>query len=347
MEQVELRNYLESSTDTDNVAHVEASALAPSCGDQRYKGYADWEFTSSCRDINRMHHQRLRAIERQLQYLLDKADEYQTHLLYRHDNMQKEHFAHVVPTFLRTCQPYFTYLESTARSFLPQHTPPPMYIRSRLLDFSQKLCERLEQLVLTYASFDFLSLEETDPASVSHFYIGKCQIDSVGLSIYRYCRLAPYLAGVHTGLYKRMRWNVERPRESLQQEMDGEMEGHPEEDWPVAGKGRATETEYYFLCYEDAPEEPAEGGYGEGKGETVAIGNMVKMWSIGQWIQTYPDPVRDDIYDWVLCWVPQARYHRLLCLGGEEPSACNATDCLLGALFSQQSPVEGPSRETT
>ncbi|XP_029595772.1 UPF0575 protein C19orf67 homolog isoform X2 [Salmo trutta] len=268
MEQVELRNYLESSTDTDNVAHVEASALAPSCGDQRYKGYADWEFTSSCRDINRMHHQRLRAIERQLQYLLDKADEYQTHLLYRHDNMQKEHFAHVVPTFLRTCQPYFTYLESTARSFLPQHTPPPMYIRSRLLDFSQKLCERLEQLVLTYASFDFLSLEETDPAS-------------------------------------------------------------------------------YFLCYEDAPEEPAEGGYGEGKGETVAIGNMVKMWSIGQWIQTYPDPVRDDIYDWVLCWVPQARYHRLLCLGGEEPSACNATDCLLGALFSQQSPVEGPSRETT
>ncbi|XP_052363748.1 UPF0575 protein C19orf67 homolog, partial [Oncorhynchus keta] len=136
---------------------------------------------------------------------------------------------------------------------------------------------------------------------VSHFYIGKCQIDSVGLSIYRYCRLAPYLAGVHTGLYKRMRWNVERPR----------------------------------------------GGDGEGKGETVAIGNMVKMWSIGQWIQTYPDPVRGDINDWVLCWIPQARYHRLLCLGGEEPSACNATDCLLGALFSQQSPVEGPSRETT
>jgi hypothetical protein len=34
----------------------------------------------------------------------------------------------------------------------------------QFLDFSQQLCERLEQLVLTYASFDFLSLEETDPA---------------------------------------------------------------------------------------------------------------------------------------------------------------------------------------
>ena len=80
-------------------------------------------------------------------------------------------------------------------------------------------------------------------SSVSHFYIGKCKIDSVGLSIYRYCRLAPYLAGVHTGLYKRIRWNVERPRESLQQETDGEMEGHPEEDKPVAGNARATTTE--------------------------------------------------------------------------------------------------------
>ncbi|XP_045075903.1 UPF0575 protein C19orf67 homolog [Coregonus clupeaformis] len=62
----------------------------------------------------------------------------------------------------------------------------------------------------------------------------------------------------------------------------------------------------YFLCYEDVPEEPAEGGDGEGKGETVAIGNVVRMWSIGQWVQTQPEPVTDDIYEWVLCWVPQA-----------------------------------------
>ncbi|XP_045071388.1 UPF0575 protein C19orf67 homolog, partial [Coregonus clupeaformis] len=108
--------------------------------------------------------QKLRPIEQQLQYLLNKADEFQAHLLYRRDNLQKENFARVVPTFLRTCQPYFTYLESTARSSLPQRTPLPVYIRSRLLDFSQQLCARLEQLVLTYASFDFLSLEEAEPA---------------------------------------------------------------------------------------------------------------------------------------------------------------------------------------
>ncbi|KAK6300465.1 hypothetical protein J4Q44_G00285630 [Coregonus suidteri] len=258
--------------------------------------------------------QKLRPIEQQLQYLLNKADEFQAHLLYRRDNLQKENFARVVPTFLRTCQPYFTYLESTARSSLPQRTPLPVYIRSR----------------------------EAEPASISHFYIGKCQIDSVRLSIYRYCCPAPYLAGVDTGLYKRMRWNVERPRESLQQETDGEMEGETEEDKPVAGKERATKTDYYFLCYEDVPEEPAEGGDGEGKGETVAIGNVVRMWSIGQWVQTQPEPVTDDIYEWVLCWVPQAQYHRLLCLGGEEPTACSATDCLLGALFSHRAQWKAP-----
>ncbi|XP_041730715.1 UPF0575 protein C19orf67 homolog isoform X1 [Coregonus clupeaformis] len=347
MEQGDTKNNPESSPDTENVEHLEDRALAPSCGDQRDStGDAAWKSTSSCHDINMMD-QKLRPIEQQLQYLLNKADEFQAHLLYRRDNLQKENFARVVPTFLRTCQPYFTYLESTARSSLPQRTPLPVYIRSRLLDFSQQLCARLEQLVLTYASFDFLSLEEAEPASISHFYIGKCQIDSVRLSIYRYCCPAPYLAGVDTGLYKRMRWNVERPRESLQQETDGEMEGETEEDKPVAGKERATKTDYYFLCYEDVPEEPAEGGDGGGKGETVAIGNVVRMWSIGQWVQTQPEPVTDDIYEWVLCWLPQAQYHRLLCLGGEEPTACSATDCLLGALFSQQSPVESPSPETT
>ncbi|XP_029537873.1 UPF0575 protein C19orf67 homolog isoform X1 [Oncorhynchus nerka] len=347
MEQGETKNNPESSPDTDSVAHVEDSALAPSCGDQiDNTGDANLESMSSGQDINLMD-QKLRPIEQQFQYLLTKADEFQTNLLSRSDILQKEIFACVVPTFLRTCQPYFTYLESTARSTLPQRRPLPMYIRSRLLDFSQKLCARLEQLVLTYASFDFLSLEEAEPASVSHFYIGKCQIDRVGLSIYRYCRLAPYLAGVHTGLYKRMRWNVERPSESLQEETDGEKEGHPEEDRPVAGKERATETEYYFLCYEEVTEDPAEGGDGVGKGETVAIGNVVKMWSIGQWVQMQPEPIKDDIYEWVLCCVPQAGYHRLLCLGVEEPSACAATDCLVRMLFSQQSPVAGPSHETT
>lgn len=25
---------------------------------------------------------------------------------------------------------------------------------------------------------------------------------------------------------------------------------------------------------------------------------MVRMWSIGQWLQVTPDPVTEDIYDW-------------------------------------------------
>lgn len=36
-------------------------------------------------------------------------------------------------------------------------------IPSQLLQFSQQLCSRLEQLVLLYASFSFFSLEESDP----------------------------------------------------------------------------------------------------------------------------------------------------------------------------------------
>lgn len=26
--------------------------------------------------------------------------------------------------------------------------------------------------------------------------------------------------------------------------------------------------------------------------------NVVRMWSIGQWVQVNPDPDREDIYDW-------------------------------------------------
>lgn len=33
----------------------------------------------------------------------------------------------------------------------------------QLLDFSQQLCDRLEQLVVTYASYGLLCLDETEP----------------------------------------------------------------------------------------------------------------------------------------------------------------------------------------
>ncbi|XP_036381983.1 UPF0575 protein C19orf67 homolog [Megalops cyprinoides] len=277
-----------------------------------------------------MMNEKLEPIERQLQNLLNKADEFQAHLVYRHDCLQKEGLALVVPTYLRTCHPYFTYLESTARSCLPQRTPLPPYIRSRLLQFSQQLCSRLEQLVLMYASFNFLSLEEADPSSVSHFYIGQCMMDRVRVSMFRYCRPAPFLAGVDErsgcGLYKRMRWNVERQRES-QAETDEKME---------RGRG-GSNTEYYFLCYEDVLTERNGGDYESGRErEADTESCVVRLWSIGQWVQTDPDPQKEDIYDWVLCAVPLGQYRQLLDLGLEEPSIGKATDCLLGVLFSQE-----------
>ncbi|KAM6971919.1 UPF0575 protein C19orf67 homolog [Aplochiton taeniatus] len=196
--------------------------------------------------------EKLRPIEQQLHYFLNQADDLQNHVVKRLDDSRGEGLVHVVPTFLHTCQPYFTYLESTARSTVPQRTPLPIYIRSRLLNFSKQLCARLEQLVLSYANYKILSLDEAAPNS-------------------------------------------------------------------------------YFLCYEEVPGKPPEG---EGEVQTVA---KDRMWSIGQWVQTYPDP--ENIDDWVLCEVPQAQYHKLLSLGGEEPSTCSATDCLLGALLCQQGPM--------
>ncbi|XP_067115785.1 UPF0575 protein C19orf67 homolog [Osmerus mordax] len=294
-----------------------------------------------CQDVNVLN-EKLRPIEQQLKYLLNKAEEVQAHLMHsRCDHVQNEGFSCAVPTFLRTCQPYFSYLESTARSSLPERTPLPICIRSQLLDFSQQLCTRLEQLVLTSASYNFLSLVESEPDSISHFYIGYCQIDRVKLSIFRYCRPTPYLAGTHTGLYKRMRWNVVKPSKGKEGER-GEAEGERDigktdgdsERETASVKESAVTTEYYFLCYEDIPKEHTV-GRSEGEEEPVATGDVVRMWSIGYWIPTHPDP--DDIYDWILCSVPQGQYGKLLCLGGEEPSACSATDCLLGVLLSQES----------
>ncbi|KAM3864732.1 UPF0575 protein C19orf67 homolog [Diretmus argenteus] len=215
------------------------------------------------------------------------------------------------------CQPYFTYLESSARSIVP---PLPAFIRSTLLHYSQQLCDRLEQLVLICASYNFLCLDETEPDSVSPFCIGQCQLGRVSLTTFRYCKPAPYATRAVTGLYKRIRWNVERPRDNRQQQTDKEQDGE-------------TDTEYYFLCYEEVPEVQTEPGW---EGQGAASSNVMKMWSIGQWIQVNPDPVTEDIYDWILCDVPQADYLKLLCLGSEEPLTCTATDYLVGLLLSQQ-----------
>ncbi|KAF0037579.1 hypothetical protein F2P81_010453 [Scophthalmus maximus] len=136
------------------------------------------------------------------------------------------------------------------------------------------------------------------------------QLGRLRLTVFRYCKPTPYLAQVNTGLYKRMRWNVERLRDGLQQ-AGGEQGGGSED------------TEYYFLCYEDIPIASAE-AFDESQG--VSHGNVVRMWSIGQWVQINPNT--EDIYDWIMCEVPQAYYHQLLFLGSDEPSSSGATELL-------------------
>ncbi|XP_054460726.1 UPF0575 protein C19orf67 homolog [Anoplopoma fimbria] len=296
-------------------------ALAPPCGDHASCS-CDCEACSGpgLRRVERS----LQSMELQLQFLMSKADDLHARLgnVQDYSSIEDNRVAAAVPSFLYTCQPYFNHLEST--SSVSQHTllPFDIYTRVRsLLDFSQQLCDRLEQLVLTYASYNLLCLDETKPNSVSHFCVGQSQLGPLRVTAFLYCKPTPYLARVDTGLYKRMRWNVERLRDE-RQTGDEREEGEAE----VVG-----DTEYYFLCYEDIPNAHADAG---GDTQGVSHGNVVRMWSIGQWVQVTPDT--EDIYDWIMCEVPQASYHRLLFLGSDEPSSCSATDYLQQLLLSHQ-----------
>ncbi|XP_037061927.1 UPF0575 protein C19orf67 homolog isoform X3 [Peromyscus leucopus] len=141
----------------------------------------------------------------QLRYLLRKADDFQSYLLYSRDRVQKEQLAKAMPTFLTMCEPYFLYLEAAARSVPPIYGALQELVRKgvctgavlpglfllwtlprgrrvasgrpsevmkshlpQLLEISQQLTLRLEQLVLMYASFGFVDLEETNPLSCVH-----------------------------------------------------------------------------------------------------------------------------------------------------------------------------------
>ncbi|XP_023647642.1 UPF0575 protein C19orf67 homolog isoform X2 [Paramormyrops kingsleyae] len=314
------------------------SAVAPPGGAQRYCTEQTEQSSVPVHPESSVMDEKLRWIEQQVQYLLNKADKLQAHLINGCDRLQKESLTQAVRIFLRTCQPWFAYLEATARSCLPQRPPLPPYIRTQLLQFSQQLCTQLEQLVLMYASLNLLSVEETEPSSVSHFYIGQCQLNTVSVSIFRYCRPALFRVrpGAGGNLYKRMRWNVERPREWPE-----ETEGQQGKNTGI-GKGDSEDTEFYFLCYEDVaqtqPEMHSKRGKRQEKGPEA--GHSVRRWSIGQWVQTDPDPVNADLFDWLLCPTPQGQYKLLLHLGTEEPSACTATDYLLGVLISMEGPGE-------
>uniref|UniRef100_A0A673HSX0 UPF0575 protein C19orf67 homolog n=1 Tax=Sinocyclocheilus rhinocerous TaxID=307959 RepID=A0A673HSX0_9TELE len=280
----------EAAQSLTEVGTEKVNAMAPSFGDERCFSVEGAGNSSSCQD-KRMMDEKISPSERQLKYLLNKADEFQTQLLWSRDCLQNYGFADL---------------------FCTSYT---------LLQFSQQLCSRLEQLVLLYASFSFFSLKESDPLSISHFYIGQCQIDNMKLSIFRYCCPTPFLASASTGLYKPMRWNVE-------QEIEGEVEGQTYDS-----------AEFYFLCCEDvieAADDKDGEGRCEGENTETERETVERIWSIVRWVQTFKKINCVYMFCIVLCSAPCGQYKQLLCLGSEEPSSCTSTDCLLGVLLSQE-----------
>ncbi|XP_067876924.1 UPF0575 protein C19orf67 homolog [Heterodontus francisci] len=257
--------------------------------------------------------EKLQPIEQQLQYLLKKAEEFQTHLVYSRDRIHNEEFARAVPIFVKTCQPYFAYLESTARSIHSDRKPLPEYIQKRLLQFSQQLASSLEQLVLMYASFGFISLEETDPCR-GEFRLGHW----FRVSIFRYCMPVPYTAAKEpTLLFKKIRWNVDI------------SEG------TSFGDAAKPCTEYYFLCFKEASQvmENSQAG----SKSTTATAKSRRLWSIGRWIQVEPAPGEPDLLCWFLYKQPRGDYELLITIGFEEPTQIAATDLLVDILLSQRS----------
>ncbi|XP_051940088.1 UPF0575 protein C19orf67 homolog [Hippocampus zosterae] len=207
-------------------------------------------------------------------------------------------------SFAFACEPYFNFLESTARTM---QLPSDVFVQ--LMEFSQQMCDTLEHLVLTFASNNLLTLDESEPDNMSHFCIGCVELDQLQLSVtaFRYCKPTPYLARINTGVFKRMRWNVKH----LNGAKDGD--GNPE-------------IEYYFLCYEDILDLHTDDDNPDSK--------TLRMWSIGQWVQLKPDPNSETIFDWLECEVPEGAFEKLLFMGSQEPSSYTATQHLLQLLMS-------------
>ncbi|XP_077460974.1 UPF0575 protein C19orf67 homolog isoform X2 [Stigmatopora argus] len=214
-------------------------------------------------------------------------------------------------SFTFACQPYLNFLESTART-----KQMPIEMSIQLMKFSQQMCDTLEHLVLTFADKNVLTLDESEPDNMSHFCVGHIQLDRPKLSVtaFRYCKLTPYLARVNTGVFKRMRWNVKG--------LDGAKD---REGKPI--------TDYYYLCCEDVPNVHTDGE----QSDSV----MIRMWSIGRWVQVKPDPKTEDFFDWALCEVPEGAFQKLLIMGSQEPSSCKATNRLLQLLSMPIKTVKG------
>ncbi|XP_008853641.2 UPF0575 protein C19orf67 homolog isoform X2 [Nannospalax galili] len=245
----------------------------------------------------------------QLRYLLKKADDFQGYLFYR-DQVQKEQLAKAMLTFLTICGPYFLYLEAAARSVPPIYGALQELVRKGLLEISQQLTLRLEQLILMYASFGFVDLEETNPLSISCFFCGRFSISPTQeVSIFRYCTPAAYTAGrLPRHLYKKMRWNLESTTTA------------------PSSQGQDSHVDYYYLCYRDTWEDT-------GQGPANTYPQIQKLWSIGRWVPLGPG--EDDLYSWILCRQPPGDYQQLLTIGFEEPSHVLATDLLVQILMGQ------------
>ncbi|KAI5618409.1 UPF0575 protein C19orf67-like [Silurus asotus] len=275
---------------------TDCNAVVPSVGEVADCMEAQLAFCSFPTDLKLLHN-KLHLVEKQLQYLLSKVATYQNHLIYSGDHAQNEAFARVVPKVLEICQPYFDYMESAARNTVSGQSLP-MHIRIQ------------------------------------------CQVENIKMSIFRYGQPTPFLALTSNELYKRMRWNVKRMTGTVGEVEKSERRTEGIQDMEIgqeANREKGMEgnsIEYYFLCHVDirlvegeALREQTERKPGE---KTV-----LRMWSIGKWVQIYPDPDSEDIIDWVLCTIPQGQYKPLAYLGEEEPTSCIATDCLLKVLLSQ------------
>ncbi|XP_008062514.1 UPF0575 protein C19orf67 homolog [Carlito syrichta] len=256
-------------------------------------------------------------ITEQLRYLLKKADEFQSYLLYSRDQVREEQLAKALPTFLQMCEPYFLYLEAAARNSHPIYGALQELVRKGLLEISQQLTLRLGQLVLMYASCGIVNLEETDPLSLACFFCGRFSITpSQEVSIFRYCAPAPYTASRFPRyLYKKMRWNLETTPEPK-------------------GQDQASPVDYYFLCYRDTWEDT-------GQSPANSCPQIQKLWSIGRWVPL--GPADDDLYSWILCPQPPGDYQQLLTIGFEEPSPMLATDLLVQILTGPTGPARPPS----
>ncbi|KAH1186294.1 hypothetical protein KIL84_019043, partial [Mauremys mutica] len=149
-----------------------------------------------------------------LKYLLRRAEDFQTNLSTgtgcRMSSLPKPY-----PPYCRCASP-------TSNTWSPPPTAttlawaPSVYFGRRpcakgCLEISEQLALRLEQLVLMYASFSFVSLKDTDPFNISCFFCGCfCLSEWRQLSVFRFCISMPYTAAhLPRNLYKKMRWNLD------------------------------------------------------------------------------------------------------------------------------------------